>query len=205
MPPQRLTAVVQMVEDPKAHVAPFCTFGCPSSPSSPRKRGPRACDIISARRTDPAIADSGARSAPVSFLDLAFHEGSHLPWSHEIRQRLTGAGRSPEQAGRWHLIDVAKHGKQGRWSADVERAIASACKYADAWAPWGHAPIGGSGSPLLRRAVRGKFSCKDNLHPTRKKRFQVVLRGLDPRIHVFFRPPRGVDGRAKPGQDEIWE
>src|ERR1700736_3965772 len=88
------------------------------------------------------------RSPP--FLDLAFHEGSHLPWSHEIRQRLTGAGRSPEQVRRWHLIDVAKHGKQGRSSAHVERAIASACKNVDARASWCHVPIGGSGSPLLR-------------------------------------------------------
>src|ERR1700730_1383637 len=106
------------------------------------------------------------RSPP--FLDLAFHEGSHLPWSHEIRQRLTGAGRSPEQVRRWHLIDVAKHGKQGRWSADVERAIASACKYADARAPWvmsrsaalGPRFCGGDGEypPLNSREITGQAS-----------------------------------------------
>jgi hypothetical protein len=32
----------------------------------------------------------------------------------------------------------------------------------------------------------GKFSCKDDLWRVRKKQFQFVLRGLDPRIHVFI-------------------
>jgi hypothetical protein len=35
-----------------------------------------------------------------------------------------------------------------------------------------------------------------------KQKFVVVLRGLVPRIHVFVSAPEGVDGRAKPGQDE---
>jgi len=40
---------------------------------------------------------------------------------------------------------------------------------------------------------------------TRGKRSQIVLRGLDPRIHVLFRATQGVDGRDEPGQDEIQE
>jgi hypothetical protein len=41
------------------------------------------------------------------------------------------------------------------------------------------------------------------LRRTRKTNSIVVLRGLDPRTHVFFRPPQGMGGRVKPGQDEI--
>jgi hypothetical protein len=32
---------------------------------------------------------------------------------------------------------------------------------------------------------------------------KVVLRGLDPRIHVFVSMVQSVDGRVKPGQDDI--
>jgi len=57
-------------------------------------------------------------------------------------------------------------------------------------------------SSRKRRAVRGKFSCKDDLWRMRKKQFQFGLRGLDPRIHVFI-SAGPVDGRVEPGQDEI--
>jgi len=38
---------------------------------------------------------------------------------------------------------------------------------------------------------------------SRRGRFEVVLRGLDPRIHVFGSTAGDVDGRAKLGQGEI--
>src|SRR5260370_29195423 len=52
----------------------------------------------------------------------------------------------------------------------------------------------------MRRAVRGNYLCKDNLSGTRRKPFEVVLRGLDPRIHVFVLSARrrGWPGQARP-------
>jgi hypothetical protein len=32
--------------------------------------------------------------------------------------------------------------------------------------------------------------------------FNIVLRGLGPRIHDFVRAPQSVDGRVKPGQSD---
>jgi hypothetical protein len=58
-------------------------------------------------------------------------------------------------------------------------------------------PGAGPGSPLSRGAVRGNFSCKDDLLRTQRKPFKVVLRGLDPRIHVFA---SGVRRRGWPAQ-----
>ncbi len=54
--------------------------------------------------------------------------------------------------------------------------------------------------PSCRRAVREKFSCKNDLCGTPRQRVKVVLRGLDPRIHVFLStvPRRGWPGRARP-------
>ena len=48
-------------------------------------------------------------------------------------------------------------------------------------------------SPKGGGLVRGNFSCKRNLCQTRGRRSQIVLRGLDPRIHVFVStdPRRG--------------
>jgi hypothetical protein len=31
----------------------------------------------------------------------------------------------------------------------------------------------------------------------------IVMRGLDPRIHVFLSAPQGVDGRVEPGHDDM--
>src|SRR5260370_5417150 len=61
-------------------------------------------------------------------------------------------------------------------------------------------PVGNSSFPRRRGAVRGKFSCKDDLCGTPRQRVKVVLRGLDPRIHVFVStaPRRGWPGRARP-------
>src|SRR5207244_12944480 len=51
-------------------------------------------------------------------------------------------------------------------------------------------------SPRLRRAVRGKYPCNVNLCGTPRNRVEVVLRGLDPRIHVFVST---VSRRTWPG------
>jgi hypothetical protein len=53
--------------------------------------------------------------------------------------------------------------------------------------------------PRERRAVRGNFSCKSNGLSTLTSP-QVVLRGLDPRIHAFLSAPqsRGWPGQARP-------
>src|SRR5256712_13188494 len=58
----------------------------------------------------------------------------------------------------------------------------------------------GPPSPALRRAVRGKYPCNVNLCGTPRNRVEVVLRGLDPRIHVFVSTVsrRGWPGQAPP-------
>jgi hypothetical protein len=48
-------------------------------------------------------------------------------------------------------------------------------------------------APRTCRAIRGNFSGKADLGQNRGKQSQIVLRGLDPRIHVFVStdPRRG--------------
>src|SRR6266849_1619336 len=58
--------------------------------------------------------------------------------------------------------------------------------------------------PAFTQGCPGKIFLPGSSCRTRGKRFSVVLRGLDPRIHVFVSTAQGVDGRAKPGQDENW-
>jgi very-short-patch-repair endonuclease len=54
--------------------------------------------------------------------------------------------------------------------------------------------------PHHGRAVRGNYLCNDNWPGARRNRSEVVLRGLDPRIHVFVSGARrrGWPGQARP-------
>ncbi len=54
-----------------------------------------------------------------------------------------------------------------------------------------------AGFPLSRRAVRGKSCLQSRNVVLRRKQSKVVLRGLDPRIHVL---PSGAGRRGWPGQ-----
>src|SRR5271156_6168033 len=58
--------------------------------------------------------------------------------------------------------------------------------------------------PLSRRAVRGNFSRNNNWFRTRSNLPQVVVRGLDPRIHAFVSGARrrGWGGPNPPRQKE---
>src|SRR6266702_2090295 len=57
-----------------------------------------------------------------------------------------------------------------------------------------------SSFPRKRRAVRGNYLCNDNWFGAHGNRSEVVLRGLDPRIHVFVSGARrrGWPGQARP-------
>ena len=61
-----------------------------------------------------------------------------------------------------------------------------------------------SSSPRKRRAVRGNYLCNDNWRGAHRNRSEVVLRGLDPRIHVFVSGARrrGWPGQARPRRDQ---
>ena len=64
------------------------------------------------------------------------------------------------------------------------------------------APLAG----LLIKAASELDTTDNRVHGGSQESTQIVLRGLDPRIHAFFRAFEGVDGRDAPqdapGQDE---
>jgi hypothetical protein len=62
--------------------------------------------------------------------------------------------------------------------------------------------------PISRRTVGGNFSYEDSLCQTPRKRSEIVLRGLDPRIHVFVLtdPGRGCPwNRSGHGESKVMQ
>jgi hypothetical protein len=61
-------------------------------------------------------------------------------------------------------------------------------------------PVSNSSFPRKRRAVRGNYLCNGDWPRAHRDLSEVVLRGLDPRIHVFVSDARrrGWPGQARP-------